>query len=130
MSYINEYADNNDAQDALQEYAAIDHHKEIWDELFGSSQVDFRAYFPVGSFDEHRDSPEHLQDLGLRLVELYRSSFEDDNGYWQDETTAPVYRACDIKDSLLSKLIDRQKHLKTQLEQVESTEFPTIERES
>jgi hypothetical protein len=103
MSYINEYADNNDEQDALQEYAAIDHHKEIWEELFGSSQVDFRAYFPVGSFDEHRDSPEHLQDLGLRLVELYRSSFLDDNGYWQDETTAPVYRACDIKDSLLSK---------------------------
>ena len=119
MKQINEYADTDDEMDALQEYAAIDHHKEIWNELFGSSQVDFRAYFPVGSFDEHRDSPEHLQDLGLRLVQLYRSSFEDDNGYWQDETTAPcVYRACDIRDSLLSKALGG------------FSEFPTIERES
>ena len=118
MSYINEYADNNDEQDALQEYAAIDHHQEIWDELFGASQVDWRAYLPHGSFDEHKDSPEHFQDIGLRIVQMYRASFEEDNGYWADETTAPVYRACDIKDSLLSKAMSG------------FLEFPTIERES
>ena len=120
MKQINEYADNNDEQDALQEYAAIDHHQEIWNELFGASQVDWRAYLPHGSFDEHKDSPEHFQDIGLRIVQMYRASFEEDNGYWADETTAPrAFRACDIKNSLLGRAMF-----------LDQPELPTIERES
>ena len=100
---------NNDfnLQDWNSSPTNTDDHEHSFKVLFEGA-TDWRAYLPAGSFDEYRDSPAHFQAIGERIVALYRASFEDDHGHWQDETTERrnPQRAIDIKDSVMASYFE------------------------
>lgn len=77
-------------------------HKYSFKSLF-EGQTDWEAYFEPGFADEsHEMNPEHLADIGMRLVTLYRENFEEDHGYYSDLENYRPTRACDIKHSTLA----------------------------
>ena len=83
-----------------------ENHEHSFKQLFAGA-VDWRHYLPSGSFDEYRDSPAHLRAIGERIIDLYRASFEEDHGAWQDETPErrKAQRPIDIADSRLAEVM-------------------------
>ena len=79
-----------------------DPHEETFKNLFGDSNIDFKASFKPGDFDKDR-TPEHYEKLGRTLAEIYQTDFEEDNGFFKNQCDHPVTRACDITDSTLAK---------------------------
>ena len=79
-----------------------DPHQEAFNNLFGESMVDFKAFFKAGDFDKDR-SPEHYEKLGRTLAEIYQTDFEEDNGHFKNQCDHHVTRARDITDSALAK---------------------------